>query len=1209
MLPRGYTGLYAKHPYSSRFPLACAISLSLLLLLSLTLCGVFPEPCPRILLMDPLSVTLAVVSLATAVKDIVEFGQKIHKSFAKVSNNLRNAQRVAGDIKEMVEDIRLFCEDHKDILEDMTDFGLALQGLHVKFQGFAASILPLLPQTGGGRQDRLIRGWAAWRNNNKIEGSILGLQSDVVKVIRIYIMKSSMRTEVGLARIHQDTSRGFTGVHYGMAQGFEVIRRHISALHITAATTTMSYLSHESLDTTSDEVNRNVTMFAQSTPSASTPMLRTPEAITEEVMTTAYIKFQVNVIVMTLENMSKQPISAPNSVSPSSHGIGEFDSSLPLEECSMSTKRLRYHVVRQITTIHDLLDTKHMQTISIYDGARRLNNLAVGLRELDMRHESILIGNWTITLMRTLADVSSSGQPNLVATLALCLLNQSSAYHNIGDNIQSLRAIEESYAITQNLRDQYSGDARFDELHSDVLLQYARYIDSERSIEMSVEAMLVMEGILDVQAFDESYETVVQPNSSFLDHLFSSAPTISSILTYALALKGLGFYLSTNEDPEISLDLALLSIAVYRKIVSVHGDQYKVYLANALAYLIELGIVGLIPAEELIDIVDECAQLFREMSGTNPLSYARELVNVMWVKATTLEKLNRDAEAIATWEEIARLAEQIVQDSELYSEALYSLSKQFRRLERHDEAVRTGTLAIAAYQDGEECNAQASGYYLLSQDLHHLRRYMESTEAARKSVELHRRLTIREPEKWAFSLNRSLFNLASCLVALMDYSEALIACKESVSILNNLLNTDTGPSSAVIEDSLLVLHYLTMIAGTLGDKEECLKVYSATVEHLHKLCKLHPQNGDIIVSLWRIDCDYVSNMLEAEQLQEAQQYIDRWLEVWNNKPEAISESSHATWCASMILLKSDILVAQGCTEQALLATQKVQGIVRTFISTDETCFCQMILSMLREAKLRSRLSDGREALRVAEEALRICRDTKLWPDMADELMQSLNTVASTALSCQNYERALEAAREGCISPEGLNHWQNRENLSSLYPSMLASLSFSEANLDRHGTAAEYAHRAVDASREIGEMKARISATTAEQSYMETRGNLAEILLATGNLAQAQQICEERSVYFSKRVEQRMGDYCDLAPILHMLGTLCCNEGRHEEGEAAAKELTRIMKMLGSAFPSLQDQVKIQLRRQTKVPILRILNDMSEKLDCGHQADVLSLFTA
>lgn len=78
--------------------------------------------------MDPLSLTLVVVSLTTATKDLVKLGQKMHESFAKVNRdihpassisswntpnadditqvsiNLRSAQRVAEDIKEMVEE-------------------------------------------------------------------------------------------------------------------------------------------------------------------------------------------------------------------------------------------------------------------------------------------------------------------------------------------------------------------------------------------------------------------------------------------------------------------------------------------------------------------------------------------------------------------------------------------------------------------------------------------------------------------------------------------------------------------------------------------------------------------------------------------------------------------------------------------------------------------------------------------------------------------------------------------------------------------------------------------------------------------------------------------------------------------------------------------------------------------------------------------------
>jgi hypothetical protein len=125
--------------------------------------------------------------------------------------------------------------------------------------------------------------------------------------------------------------------------------------------------------------------------------------------------------------------------------------------------------------------------------------------------------------------------------------------------------------------------------------------------------------------------------------------------------------------------------------------------------------------------------------------------------------------------------------------------------------------------------------------------------------------------------------------------------------------------------------------------------------------------------------------------------------------------------------------------------------------------------------------------------------------------------------------------------------------------------------------------------------------------METRGNMANILVFAGELAQARDICEERRAYFSRRVEKRMGDYRELAPIFRMLGVLSCSEGRHDEGHAAAQELSRILRMLGSAFPSIQEQVKIRLRNQALVPILKVLEDLSKKLDCGHQTEIASLF--
>ncbi|KAF5319319.1 hypothetical protein D9619_008386 [Psilocybe cf. subviscida] len=1146
--------------------------------------------------MDPLSVALAIVSLATAVKDMVELGQKIHESFAKVSSNLCKAQRVAEEIKDMVEKIEVFYQDHQDVLDNMKNFHLALQGLLGKFRNFETTILPLLPQMGGRKRNSLIRGWDAWRNNSKVEGSILELQSDIVKVMLDYMMKSAMRNEVKLEAVHQETSRGL--------EVLEVVRRDVSALRITTAT------SYESSGRMTDEFDRSVIMFAKSTPSTSAPMLRAPNVITEELMTTAYIKLQVNTIVTTLEKMLKLPVLKPNSIAQAPDSIEEFHLDPMLEQALMSITRLRHHVVRQVTNIRDLLETARLDINSVLEGTVVLNELATGLQTLGLGHESTLVGNWAITLARTLVDASGGKLPHLDALLALCLFNQSIQYRTRRDQVRNLIVIEEAHTIAQNLRSQHSGQAHFQILYSEVLLQYAWLVDSPKSIGMFIEAAQVLEDITGVQAFTRSdslghveIEGVVEPDSSFLDRLFSSAPSITAILNYARALQDLGTYLFIDGNTESALRLVLLAMAICRNIVSIYGQEYRGCLAIALSGLVLSRAARCIPKQQLVNMADECIELLRELTIKNPPFYARGLIYVLWEKARALRGLNRNAEVIATWEEIAGLAGQIVQDSKLCAAALRNLSDQFRDLKKHDEAARTGTLAITTHQEGAE--TQALRYLYLSKDLQQLQRYKESTEAARTSLAQYRYLAMREPKTWMGDVSRALSVLAHCLAASGDYSEALITWKESMSVLGNLLNTNPDE----VNDMYLTALHTSYV---LEDEDECLDVCSTAVRYLRQLSETHPQNAAMTTTSLSAEYSYTYNLLRLGRLQNAEQYIDRWLDVWRRKPEAISESDNSAFYASKLYLKAIALDGQGCTKQALLATGAGQDVVKLFFGIDRDSSSQMIYLMVQEAQLRINLGDYEEALRVAEGALQLCRGSKA--DLSvDCLVWSLYVVALTASSCWNYARVVEAAREGCnifASQEGVDKWKSREDGEehvSMRPSLLAFLSFAEANLGRCSTAVEYAHCAVDASLDIRDMKMYISATTAEQSYMETRGYLADILLAIGDLSQARLICEERRAYFSKRVEKRMGEYRDLAPILRMQGILCCTEGLHEEGDAAAQELSRIMKTLGSAFPSLQEQVKIRLRHQAKVPILKVLDDMSKKLDCGHQAEVLSLF--
>jgi hypothetical protein len=98
---------------------------------------------------DPLSITLAAVTLATALKDIIELAQKIEGSFAKVSSplhdgnvsqnllfpfrrflrNLQTAQRLSKDVLHTLFQLQEFCDQNCEVLNASVEMNTALMEL------------------------------------------------------------------------------------------------------------------------------------------------------------------------------------------------------------------------------------------------------------------------------------------------------------------------------------------------------------------------------------------------------------------------------------------------------------------------------------------------------------------------------------------------------------------------------------------------------------------------------------------------------------------------------------------------------------------------------------------------------------------------------------------------------------------------------------------------------------------------------------------------------------------------------------------------------------------------------------------------------------------------------------------------------------------------------------------------------------------------
>ncbi|KAF4609969.1 hypothetical protein D9613_010371 [Agrocybe pediades] len=153
--------------------------------------------------MDPLSGVLAGITLATAVKDVVELAQKLSKSFKKPGRNLRAARELAGDVLDTTHRLKDFYESHQTILDqsqEMKHFLSELEGEMRTVYNKCCQTFPAYPMSKIGRIKNTV---FAWRSAGKVERQLLNLKNRVNKCYIHFMMFAVMRIEVQITDMNQ----------------------------------------------------------------------------------------------------------------------------------------------------------------------------------------------------------------------------------------------------------------------------------------------------------------------------------------------------------------------------------------------------------------------------------------------------------------------------------------------------------------------------------------------------------------------------------------------------------------------------------------------------------------------------------------------------------------------------------------------------------------------------------------------------------------------------------------------------------------------------------------------------------------------------------------------------------------------------------------------------------------------------------------------
>ncbi|KAF5327837.1 hypothetical protein D9619_004387 [Psilocybe cf. subviscida] len=945
-------------------------------------------------------------------------------------------------------------------------------------------------------------------------------------------------------------------------------------------------------------VDQIIVKFASASSSTSTPMLRPPTVINDEVITTAYIKFQVNIIAALLEGVSKS----------GSHAIHKREPSLVLvmPEHSMSIMHLRRQTVRQVAHICDLLEMTSANR-SISKGVQALSQLSFYLGSLKMDDDAVLMSNWTVRLSRIL--LGHLDHVEATVDLARNLLNYSIDLRAVGDDYASLAAIEEAYAITQILvQDAHDTPTHILLLHCLVLDHYALTLsdpkmDSQKPLGLVKESARITESVLTASTGLHLDKIIGRVDLDLLRRLCGVASSKDQIVKYAQTRSVLASLLAIDGQSHEALISMRLGLALYRGMSTIDTEIIP-QLASAL-YRVIVGDIGeTLSGEERLGYTNECIDLYRDLAHRNPTYYTRRLVNVVWAKADLLRTMQRHDESLVAWKEVVHLSEQLAQDARLYSEALNNLSQQFSIVNRYDDAASTRTLAIAASQEST-MEVQAEMYFSLYGDLQLAGRNGEAIQAIRTSLALYRMLAVRDPNNWAEDVGIGLSALAECLVLTGDYDNALSAGRESVQILNNLLKKEQHPwPSGGLFNALRTMHN---IAFLFDDGAKSREISSEVMEHYNRLFEAFPEAEHVAEDILFCQHYYGVNLYNLGHLIEARGYFERLLATWmQGAPSCVSNAYMDDRRLIALNTYVEILHSMGQTNHGMAALPQAINIATPL--PDSKALRGNLYSISLRVFLMIELGQHEEAVQMAEEMLRITREGH-----REGLVGSLHTVAAAAARCRSYGHVVEVAEEAlivCQKDESLRPLTRLpgsplcERVTDL-PRSLKLISFGFANLGRIQDGLQYAKEAVVHALKLRALPS-LASSVATGSYIETRGNLGNILVASGSFSEALEIFEERRGYFSNRVEARNGEYRELVPTLYILGTLYCNDGRHEDGLSVAEDLRRIMICLRAALPTLHEQIVLCLQHELMTPTLQVLNNMHGSLQCNHQAHVTAV---
>ncbi|KAF9544029.1 hypothetical protein CPC08DRAFT_770130 [Agrocybe pediades] len=603
---------------------------------------------------DPLSITLAAITLGTALKDLTELALKLHESFKKHSHNMHAAESVAADTLEIVQDLESFYVARGDVLDNLPDVRDAVARLSRDMQSVHDQCLPILqlgtsPERGLRRTLFKIEQW----RSSKVESDIRNLREQANKCYRRFTRHIQLGAAVAIGELKGAVSEGFSATS-----------RQLSTLQV------------------SDE---NVLAFMGSTP-AVLSTLPPGVMLSEDLVFKLYIRGHVGKLDDILKNLASKHSYAVEE--PDDRHTRPFTTETSfLIRTSEAIEYARGNTVIELIRVQqDLLDVEAGGN-PIQEGASALHSLAIDVARLGLHSESLILCTWTIDLYKTL---SKSHRDVYAPHLALAFFNLACTSYNTDNFAQAMTMTTESLSLLKTCAPTFGTEA----LTAYILSQSA-YIRNAIGEYPSASLQDAKDSSTISERLGADQMAVIGPPQGgsypiFVLHLTGGDQLI---YRYAYALDAQRKFLYKSEKYQEALDVGERALQVYRRLAQCYKHvDIEFMVATLCDFLWDDVFRDIIPLSSALNYAQEAVQIWEEVQGPT-VAKEEHILDSLAMQTKIFVEMGRPSDALRVFQKLARRVRTMVTNQRMYIHRMQDLASRLYSNEHYAEAA-TATRTI-----------------------------------------------------------------------------------------------------------------------------------------------------------------------------------------------------------------------------------------------------------------------------------------------------------------------------------------------------------------------------------------------------------------------------------------------------------------------------------------------------------------------------------